>query len=57
MYRLPNIVWEIKSRSLRRADHVARKGENINIGTSAGRRTLEGLSVNGRAILEWILKK
>jgi hypothetical protein len=62
LYRSPNIVRVIKSRRLRLADHVARMEEGRSafkmlIATPAGKRSLERLGVEGRTILEWILKK
>ena len=52
----------IKSRRLRQAGHVARMEEGrsafkILTGTPAGKRYLEALSVDEKAILEWILNK
>ena len=49
----PNIVRVIKSRRLRWAGRVARMEE----GRSAGKRPLGMLGMDGRTILEWILKK
>ena len=61
LYRSPNIVRVIKSRRLRWARHVARveKGRTaykILTGTPAGKRPL-GRPVDGRTMLEWVLKK
>ena len=64
LYRSPNIVRVIKSRRLSWAGHVARMEE----GRSAfkiltGRLHLqerylyEGLGIDGKTILEWVLKK
>ena len=57
LYRSPNIVRAIKSRRLRWAGHVARMEEGrsafkILTGKSIGKRTIGGLGVDGRAILE-----
>ena len=62
LYRSPNIVTVIKSRRLRWAGHVARIEEgrsafkiltiNLQEGVLWG-----GLGVDGRTILQWILKK
>ena len=58
MYRSPNIVRVIKSRRLRWLGHVARmeKGRNA-FKILTGKRPLGSLGVDGRTILEWILKK
>ena len=47
LYRSPNIVWAIKSRRLRWVGHVARMEAHLQ----------EGLGIDGRTILERILKK
>ena len=57
-----NIARMIKSRRIRWAVHVARLEEGtsafkILTGVSAGKRPLGRLGVDGRTILEWILKK
>ena len=62
LYRSPNIVRVNRSRRLRWAGHVARMEKDRSAfkllsGTHAGKRPLESLCVDGRAILEWILKK
>jgi hypothetical protein len=50
------------SRKLRRAGLVVRMEEGRSVfkiftGTSTGKRSLERLGVDGRTLLEWILKK
>ena len=62
MYPSPNIVRVIKFRTLRWAGHVARMEESrsalkILTGIPAGKRPLGRLLVDGRTILEWILKE
>ena len=61
MYRSPNIDRVIKSRRLRWAGHLARiEGRSafkIITVTHTGKRPLGSLGVDGRVILEWILKK
>ena len=62
LYCSPNIVRVIKYRRLRWACHIARMEEGrsafkILTSTSAGKRLYEGLGVDDRTILEWILKK
>ena len=62
LYRSPNIVRVIKSRRLRWASHLARMEEGrstlkILTDTPAGKKPLESVGVDGRTILEWILKK
>ena len=61
LYRSPDIVKVIKSRSLRWAGNVARMEEGrsafkILTGKPTGKRPLGRLGVDGRTILEWILK-
>ena len=53
LYRSPNIVRVIKSRRLRWAGHIvrikeARNAFNFLTGTPAGKRSLDGLGVDGR---------
>ena len=60
MYSTPNIFRVGISR--RRAGHVARMEEGRNIfkiltGTPTGKIPLTGLSVDGKTISEWFLKK
>ena len=59
--RSPNIVRVIKSRRLRWAGHVARMEESrsaFKILVNLQERDLwGGLGVDGRTILEWILKR
>ena len=62
LYHSANIVSVIESRRLRWADHVARMEEcrsvlKILTGKPTGKRPLGGLGIDGRTILEWILKK
>jgi hypothetical protein len=52
LYSLPNIVWVVKSRRMRWAEHVARMGEGrgvhrVLVGKPEGRRPL------GRPRLRW----
>jgi len=52
LYYSPNIVWVIKSRRMRWAEHVARMGERrgvyrVLVGTPEGKRPL------GRHVLRW----
>ena len=48
----------IKSRRLRWAGHLARMEEDRHaFKILTGKRFYEGLDIDGRAILEWILKK
>ena len=61
LYRSPNLVKMIKSRSLRKPSHVARLGEvrsalKILTGTLTGKRPLGRPRHRCEAILEWILK-
>ena len=53
---------DIKYRILRWSGHVTRMKEGrstfkILTGEAKGKRLLGGLSVDGRTILEWVLKK
>ena len=62
LYRSPHIVKVIKSRRLRWAGHVARMEEGrrsfkILTGKPTGKRLCVGLGVDGRTILERILKR
>jgi hypothetical protein len=62
LYASENIVRVVKSMRMRRAGHIARKGEVkmhrifwlLNL---KGRYHSEGIGVDGRIILEWILGK
>ena len=63
MYRSPNIVRVIKSTRLRWAGHVAKMEKRSSsifkiLKVNLQERDLqEGLDVDGKTILEWILKK
>ena len=58
----PNIVWVIKSRSLRWAEHVARMGR-VEVDTGfwwenlRENENLEDAGVDGRIILRWFFMK
>jgi hypothetical protein len=60
LYSSPNIIRQIKSRRLRWAGHVARKGEEMYVykvlmGKPEERDHLEDQGVGGRMGSEWIL--
>jgi hypothetical protein len=60
LYSSPNIVRVIKSRRMRRAEHVARMEEGrcvyrIFDGRPKGKRPLGNLGVGGRIPLKWTL--
>ena len=62
LYRTPDIIRVIISRRLRWADHIAIMEEGssaFDILTSelTGKKPLRSLGVDGRTVLEWILKK
>jgi hypothetical protein len=62
LYSSLNIVWVIKSRSMRWAGHVAWIGwergvYRILMGKPEGKRPLGELGVEGRIILRWIFRK
>jgi hypothetical protein len=62
LYGSPDVVRVIKSRTLSWTGHAARMEEGrrafkILTRTPSGKRSLEGLSANGRIKLEWIIKK
>jgi hypothetical protein len=61
LYSSHNIVWVIKSRRMRLAGHVARKGERrgvyqVLVGTPRERHHLGDPGVDGRIILKWFFK-
>jgi hypothetical protein len=61
LYSSPNIIRQIKLKSLRCAGQVARMGEERNVyvqgcmGKPEGKRPLEDQGVDGRMESEWIL--
>ena len=62
MYRSPNIVRVSKSRRLIWVGHISRREKvrsrfKILKGKPTGKRPLVKPSLDGRTILEWILKK
>ena len=62
LYSLPNIVRVVKSRRMRWAGHVARKGEDrgvhrVLVGKPEGKNYWGDQGVDGRIILRWILRK
>ena len=62
LYSLPNIVRVVKSRRMRWAGHVARKGEDrglhrVLVGKPEGKRPLGRPRRDGRIILGWIFGK
>ena len=60
MYRSPIIIRKIKSIRLRLVDHLVRMEESrsaFRILTGKLRDLQEGIGVDGRTILEWILQK
>jgi hypothetical protein len=62
LYSSPNIMCMIKTRRLRWAGHVACTGEKRNayrvwVGKPEERGHLEGLGIEERIILKWMLKK
>jgi hypothetical protein len=62
LYSLPNIVWVVKSRTMRWAGHVARmgKGRGVNrvlVGKAEERDHSGDLDVDGRIILRWTFRK
>jgi hypothetical protein len=54
MYCSRNIIQAIKSRKIRQAGYVAVTGE---MGKSEGNIPPEDVAIDGRIILEWILKE
>jgi hypothetical protein len=60
LYSSPNIITVIKSRRMRWAGHVARKGDrciqDFWLGYLRERGHLGNLGVDGRIILKWIFK-
>jgi hypothetical protein len=61
LYASPNIDRVIKSRRMRWAGHIARRGEMENTKLWSknvkGRDHFEELGIDGKIILEWILRK
>ena len=62
LYSLPNIVRVVKSRRMRRAGHVTRKGEGrgvhrVLVGKPEEKRPLGSPDIDGRIILRWIVRK
>jgi hypothetical protein len=62
LYCSPNIVWRIKSRRMRWAGHVARKGRGevytvFLWGNLRERDKLEDPGIDGRIMLRWIFRK
>ena len=62
LHSTPNIVQVIKSRIMRWAGHVARKGErrgvySISVGKPEGKTHFEEPGIDGRIILRWIFRK
>ena len=62
LYSSPNIVWMIKSRRMRRAEHVAYIGERrgiyrVLVGKPEGKNHLEDPGIDGRIILRCIFRK
>jgi len=62
LYSSTNIVWVTKSRRIRCAGHVTRKGERrgvhrVLVAKPEGKNHLEDPGVDGRIILRWIFRK
>jgi hypothetical protein len=61
LYASPNVIRLIKSRRMRRPGHVARtrqmrNAHRILFGKPEGKKNSEDVSIDGRIILEWILR-
>ena len=57
LYCLPNTFRVIKSRRIRWAVHVARRGNRRGVYRVLVRKPLGGPGVDGRIILRWIFRK
>jgi hypothetical protein len=59
LYTSPNIIKVIKPRTMRLTGHVAYMGEmrNVKFLVRKSENYLELLGIDGRILLEWILKK
>jgi len=62
LYSSPNILWVIKSRRMRWAEHVVcmwkrREIYRISVRKPEGKRPLVRPSLDGRLILKWIFRK
>jgi hypothetical protein len=55
LYSSPDIIWQVKSRRMRRAGHVARMGEERKVYKVLGRDHSEDQGVGGKMGSEWIL--
>jgi hypothetical protein len=62
VYSSPNIIWVIRSRRVRWAEHVSCMGDRrvaymILVGDLMERDLLEDPAIDGSVILQWIFKK